>query len=140
MAYELKTKKNDASVDAFIAAVESEEKRQDCHTLVAMMQEVTGKPAAMWGPSIIGFDKYSYKYASGHSGEMCLVGFSPRKQNISIYIMAGFDRYDELMSKLGKHKTGKACLYIKRLSDVDVDVLRQLVVESVAVMRANNLA
>lgn len=138
MAYELKTKKNEASVDAFIAAVEPEEKRNDCMKLVSMMSEVTGELPAMWGGSIIGFDKYSYKYASGHSGEMCLVGFSPRKQNISIYIMAGFDRYDDLLSKLGKHKTSKACLYVKRLSEVDTDVLRELVKESVDVMRSRN--
>ncbi len=138
MAYELKTKKNDASVDAFIAAVEPEEKRRDCMRLLEIMHEVTGEDAAMWGGTIVGFGKYSYKYASGHSGEMCLTGFSPRKQNLTIYNMAGFDRYDELMSSLGKHKTGKSCLYIKRLSDIDEDVLRQLISESYIAMRESN--
>ncbi len=138
MAYELKTKKNDSSVADFIATVEPEEKRQDCEHLLSMMSEITGEEGAMWGDSIVGFGKYKYTYASGHSGEMLLTGFSPRKRNLTIYIMPGFDRYDELMAKLGKHKTGKSCLYINRLSDVDIKVLRELVSESVVVMRESD--
>lgn len=138
MAYELKTKKNEASVEDFIAAVEPEQKRQDSETLLKLMRNITGDEGAMWGGSIVGFGKYSYKYASGHSGEWFVTGFSPRKQNMTLYIMSGFDRYDELLSKLGKHTTGKSCLYIKRLSDVDENVLKELVTESVDWMKKSN--
>ncbi len=138
MAYELKTKKNKASIEKFIAAVESEEKRKDCETLLKLMRDVTGDEGAMWGGSIVGFGKYSYKYASGHSGEWFLTGFSPRKQNLTLYIMSGFDRYEELMGRLGKHTTGKSCLYVKRLSDIDMKVLKDLVVESVDAMKKSN--
>lgn len=138
MGYEPKTKKTEASVDTYVAAVEPEEKRQDSFELLKMMREITGDQGAMWGASLVGFGKYSYKYASGHSGEWFVTGFSPRKQNLTVYVMSGFDRYDELMSKLGKHKTGKSCLYLKRLSDVDTDVLRQIVSESVVAMRESN--
>ncbi|MCA9938991.1 MAG: DUF1801 domain-containing protein [Anaerolineales bacterium] len=124
---ELKTQKNDQSVDAFLQTVADERKRQDCYDLLALMQEVTGAEPVMWGSSIIGFGSYHYKYASGREGEWFLTGFAPRKQNLTLYIMAGFDQYGELMSKLGKHSTGKSCLYIKRLADVDQDVLRRLV-------------
>ncbi len=135
MAYELKTKKNDADVLKFLQAVEPEQKRQDSFELLEIMQEVTGEEAAMWGGSIVGFGKYSYTYPSGHSGEMCRTGFSPRKRNLVVYNIAEFDRSDELMSRLGKHKTGKSCLYINRLSDVDVDVLRELIKGSLDVMQ-----
>ena len=124
---ELKTQKNDQSVDAFLQTVADERKRQDCYDLLALMQEVTGAEPVMWGSSIIGFGSYHYKYASGREGEWFLTGFAPRKQNLTLYIMAGFDQYGELMSKLGKHSTGKSCLYIKRLADVDQYVLRRLV-------------
>lgn len=113
---ELKTKPNDA----------------DSHALRELMAGVTGDPGAMWGSSIVGFGSYSYRYASGRTGEWLAVGFSPRKQNLTLYIMDGFDGYDELLGKLGNHSTGKSCLYVKRLSDVDTDVLRELVVASVA--------
>ena len=136
----MKTKKNESDVNEFLSAVEPEEKRKDSLVLLKMMGGVTGDAAAMWGGNIVGFGKYSYKYASGHSGEWFLTGFSPRKQNITVYIMSGFDRYQELMAKLGKHKTGKSCLYLNRLSDVDVVVLRQLVSESVSAMRATDSA
>ncbi len=138
MAYELKTKKNEASVDEYIAAVEPEEKRRDSETLLKMMREITGDQGAMWGDSLVGFGKYSYTYASGHGGEWFLTGFSPRKRNLTVYIMSGFDRYDELMAKLGKHKTGKSCLYLNRLSDVDVEVLKELVSGSVTHMKESN--
>ena len=98
------------------------------------MEEVTGEKAVMWGDSIVGFGTYHYVYASGREGDWPVTGFAPRKQALTLYIMSGFDQYDELLARLGKHSTGKSCLYIKRLSDVDVDVLRELVAESVAHM------
>jgi hypothetical protein len=127
---ELKTKINDQDVQAFLEAVPDEQKRQDCYDVLALMQEVTGQEPKMWGNSIVGFGSYHYRYASGREGDWFLTGFSPRKQNMTLYIMAGFEQYDELMAKLGKHKIGKSCLYIKRLSDVDQDTLRELVRQS----------
>lgn len=135
---EPKTKQTDASVDAFIAAIEDERKREDCRALAKMMKSATRAEPKMWGASIVGFGQYRYKYASGQQGDWPLVAFSPRKQNITLYIMSGFDEYDELLQKLGKHSTGKACLYIKRLSDVDQGVLKDLVKRSVAHMKATN--
>jgi hypothetical protein len=135
---ELKTRKNDADVDAFLNAVPDERKRQDALELLALMEEVTGEEATMWGDSIVGFGSYHYRYASGREGDMPLAGFSPRKQNLTLYIMAGFDEYDALLGRLGKYTTGKACLYIKRLSDVDQDALKELVRRSAEHMRATN--
>lgn len=134
---ELKTQKNDASVTDFLNGVD-EKRREDCFALVELMEEATGAEAKMWGASIVGFGSYHYKYASGKEGDWMLVGFSPRKQNLTLYIMSGFEEYDGLLAKLGKHSTGKSCLYIKRLADVDTDVLRQLVAASVAHMKATN--
>ena len=128
---ELKTKPTKVSVNAFIKAIPQPERRQDCLTLLRMMKAATRAEPAMWGPSIVGFGKYHYKYASGHEGDMCLTGFSPRVQALTVYITPGFDRYEALLGKLGKHKTGKACLYIKRVADVDLAVLKQLVTASV---------
>jgi hypothetical protein len=135
---ELKTQKNDASVVAFIDSIGDERKREDCRVILEMMREITGDEPAMWGDAIVGFGSYSYKYASGRKGKWFQVGFSPRKQNLTLYIMAGFDRYAQLLSMLGKYKTGKSCLYINKLEDVDLDVLRELVEESVKVMTASN--
>lgn len=135
---ELKTKENDQSVDAFLDAVEDPRKREDCRTLVDIMQEATDEGPRMWGDNIVGFGRYRYKYASGRTGEWPLVAFSPRKQNLTIYIMAGFDDYEDLLGKLGKHTTGKACLYIKRLSELDLAVLKTLVKASVEHMRVTN--
>ena len=132
---ENKTKQNDASVVEFLAQVEDETKRADTQTIVEMMGEITGYPATMWGGSIIGFGKYVYHYKSGRSGEWSLVGVSPRARNISVYIMPGFGNYDDLMARLGKHKTGKSCLYINRLADVDTEVLRELISKSVDYMK-----
>jgi hypothetical protein len=129
---EIKTKATTASVAKFIAAQPREETREDCRTLIAMMEKITKAPPKMWGPSIVGFGQYHYKYASGHEGDMCIAGFSPRKQALTIYIMPGFDRYPELMAKLGTYKTGKCCLYVKRLSDIHLPTLRKLVATSVA--------
>ena len=128
---ELKTKKTDASVEEFIDSVEDETKREDCRTLVKLMSKVTKQPAAMWGSSIIGFGSYDFKYASGREGTWMQTGFSPRKQNLTLYIMDGFSNYDEYLSQLGKHSTGKSCLYVKRLEDIDMKVLEKMIRESV---------
>lgn len=124
-----------ASVDAFLSGVADESRRRDSLTLVRIMKDATGEEPQMWGPSIVGFGSYHYIYASGREGDSPLIGFSPRKQALTLYIMVGSHRYQELMDKLGKHKTGKACLYIKRLSDVNLEVLIELVAESVEYMR-----
>jgi hypothetical protein len=124
---DLKTRKNEGDVRAFIASVENDRRRADAFTLLDLMQDALGEAPALWGDSIIGFGSYHYQYDSGREGDMPLVGFSPRKQNLAVYIMAGFDQYDALLDKLGKHKTGKACLYINKLADVDQDVLIELV-------------
>ena len=135
---ELKTQPNEQNVEDFLNNVENETKRKDSFSILEMMKEDTGAEPIMWGDSIIGFGSYQYKYASGRDAEWFLTGFSPRKQNLTLYIMSGFEEYDELLDKLGKHSTGKSCLYIKRLEDVDQDVLRDLVSKSVEHMRATN--
>jgi hypothetical protein len=135
---EAKTKPNDQSVEGFINKVSDEKKRQDSFAILELMKQVTGKEPIMWGDSIVGFGTYKYKYASGREGEWMVTGFSPRKQNLTLYIMSGFDEYEELLENLGKHTTGKSCLYIKKLEEVDQDVLRELVSKSVAHMEASN--
>ena len=135
---ELKTQRTNQSVDEFLLTIPDEQKRRDCITLVDLMQEATGSKPVMWSSGIVGFGTYRYHYASGRSGEWLLTGFAPRKQNITLYIMAGFEQYNDLMQRLGTYKTGKSCLYIKRLADVDVAVLKQLVVESAKHMAATN--
>ncbi|MBN2469658.1 MAG: DUF1801 domain-containing protein [Anaerolineae bacterium] len=135
---QLKTGPNDGSVDAFLQSVTDDKRREDCATLLELMKSVTGEEPQMWGDSIIGFGSYHYTYASGREGDWFLTGFSPRKQNLTLYIMSGFDAYDELLGKLGKHKTGKSCLYIKRVADIDQDVLRALVKQSVEHMKSAN--
>lgn len=135
---ELKTKKSDDSVVAFIDSIEDETKREDAWAIHKILSEVTGDDGAMWGTSIIGFGKYHYTYESGREGDWFEVGFSPRKQNLTLYIVSGFDAYADHLAQLGKHSTGKSCLYIKRLSDVDQAVLRQLATESVSHVRAQN--
>lgn len=132
---ELKTKRNQGNVEAFLDSVANEKRRQDSFAVLALMEQVTGKKPEMWGDSIVGFGSYDYKYASGREGTWFLVGFSPRVQSLTLYIMAGFDNYDKLLGKLGKHTTGKSCLYIKKLEDVDMDVLKDLVRQSVEHMQ-----
>ncbi len=129
---ELKTKKNDESVTVFLSKLEDEQKRKDCSAIVEMMQKATGFPPKMWGTSIIGFGSYHYKYESGHEGDMCIIGFSPRKQNIALYVGAGNEKIQQLLPGLGKHKTGKGCLYVNKLSDVSVDVLKNIIKTSFA--------
>jgi hypothetical protein len=124
---ELKTKQTKASVSRFLNAIEDPKRRKDCKTVAKIMKEVTGHPPKMWGESIVGYGTYRYKYASGREGDWMLTGFAPRKQALTLYIMAGFRQYDALLKKLGKFKTGKACLYVKSLEDVDLDVLRELI-------------
>lgn len=137
---ELKTKRNNASVEKFLNGVKDEQKRADCFEILKLMEDVTGAPGEMWGTSIVGFGKYRYKYASGREGDWMLAGFSPRAQNITLYIMAGFEGYADLLGQLGKHSTGKSCLYIKRLEQVDKKVLKKLVKMSVTHMKKNNPA
>ena len=130
---EAKTKKTAKSVDTFIEGVEPE-RQEDCRIILEMMRDITGEEPAIWGTSIIGFGRYHYKYASGHEGDSFLTGYSPRKQALTIYIMTGFSQYQALLDKLGRYKTGKSCLYLKKLADVDLAILRKLVQESVATM------
>jgi hypothetical protein len=137
---ELKTKRNDGDVEAFLNQVEHERKREDSFAVLELMRQITGEEPTMWGDSIIGFGSYDYKYASGREAEWFLTGFSPRKQNLTLYIMSGFDNYDVLLGKLGKYKIGKSCLYINKLEDIDQDVLRDLVHQSVQHMQATDLS
>lgn len=130
---ELKTKVNTASVDAFIDK-QPEPVAADCRTIIKLMKKATGEEPKMWGAAIVGFGRYAYEGASGRSGEWMVTGFSPRKANLSLYIFVGFEKEATLMKKLGKHSTGKGCLYIKQLSDVDLKVLEQLIVKGVKVM------
>ena len=132
-----KTQPSKASVTEFVNAIEPAEKRADARKIAAMMRRATGKRAKMWGPSIVGYGTYHYKYASGREGDFIVTGYAPRKQALTVYIMAGFSRYGALMKKLGKYKTGKSCLYIKRLADVDEAILEKLINESVKYMRKN---
>lgn len=128
---ELKTAPNDQSVTTFIAAVDDAGKREDCEALVQLMEEVTQQPPRMWGDSIVGFGSYHYRYASGREGDWFLTGFSPRKQNLTVYIMSGFSHFSKLMEQLGRYKISKSCLYVKRLSDIDPAVLKELIERSV---------
>lgn len=130
--YQAKTKPTAANVRAYIDAIVDETRRRDCTQLAKVMGRVTGCKPKMWGTSIVGFDQYHYKYASGHEGDSCIVGFSSRKSDISVYMVAGYDGAEALLAELGKHKIGKACLYIKRLSDVQAPVLEKLLARAVA--------
>ena len=135
MAKANKTTQNDGNVIAFLESVENEQRRNDALAVLKMMKEITEVEPKMWGGAIVGFDTYHYKYDSGREGDFMITGFSPRKQALTLYIMPGFERFDELMQKLGKYKTGKSCLYVKKLSDVDEHTLRELIAESVKYMR-----
>ncbi|MDX1478569.1 MAG: DUF1801 domain-containing protein [Saprospiraceae bacterium] len=137
---ELKTKPHKGNVDAFLASIDNEQRRDDARAVLALMQKVTGEEPVMWGPSIVGFGSYHYKYDSGREGDWFVAGFSPRKTSLTLYIMSGFKRHDELMARLGKHTTGKSCLYIKRLSDIDMSVLEELIRESIKEVRRREKA
>jgi hypothetical protein len=130
-----KTKKTAASVPAFLKTIEDDQRRKDCRAVVKMMQEVTGEKPKMWGANMVGFGSYHYQYESGREGDWFVTGFSPRKTNLSLYLMAGFSNFEKLLAKLGKHKTGKACLYVNKLEDIDQTVLKKLIKESVAHVR-----
>ena len=131
----LKTQRTTASVREFIDGIADEQVRKDCRTVMRIMKAATGARPRMWGPSIVGYGSYHYRYASGREGEWFLTGFSPRKRNLSLYIMAGFSEYDTLLEKLGPHSTGRSCLYVKRLDDIDLGVLTELVERSVKTLR-----
>jgi hypothetical protein len=135
MATALKTQKNKASVKDFLAKVPDERRRKDASAVSALMQEVTGEKPAMWGTSMVGFGSYHYKYDSGQEGDWPLVAFAPRKDSLTLYIMPGFAEYTDLLAKLGKHKTGRSCLYIKSLDDVHLPTLKTLVRQSVKHMQ-----
>jgi hypothetical protein len=131
--YEPKTKPTQASFALYLARIEDEERRKDCRDLAALMKRVTGCSPKMWGTSIVGFGSYHYKYDSGHEGDCCAVGFSSRKGDISVYLFSGYgEKAKKLLSGLGKHRMGKACLYIRHLADVQLPVLERLVAQSVA--------
>ena len=130
-----KTRKSGAGVEQFVAAVEHPRRRDDSLALLALMKQITGLEPEMWGPSIVGFGSYHYRYDSGREGDMPLTGFSPRKQSLTVYIMPGFAGYEDLLGRLGKHRTGVSCLYINKLADVDQDVLTELICRSFAHMR-----
>lgn len=132
---ENKTKPTNASVVAFIDGIEDTQKRRDVKKVAGMMRQATGCRAKMWGPNIVGFGQYHYRYDSGREGDFMITGFSPRKQALTVYIIPGFKHFESLMAKLGKYKTGRSCLYIKRLADVDEKVLQQLIESSVKHMR-----
>lgn len=132
---EPKTRPTDASVASFLDTVEPEAKCEDCWTLVRLMEKLTDSKPVLWGTSIVGFGTYTYVNTTGQPADWPIAGFSPRKANLTIYITPGFDRYESLLSRLGKHTTGKSCLYIRKLADIDLAVLEELVGESVALMR-----
>ena len=135
MAYETKTKPTVVSVADFIAAVENPKRRADAETLCALFEEISGEPPKMWGPSIIGFGRYHYKYASGHEGDAPRLGFSPRKAQTVVYVMSGFEGQEAMIARIGKVKTSVACMYVNRLDQIDLGVLREMAVASLAQMR-----
>jgi Domain of unknown function (DU1801) len=132
---ELKTKVNEASVEDFLGSISDEQKRKDAFEVLELMQEITKQPPKMWGDSMVGFGTYKYKYESGREGEWFVTGFSPRKQDLTIYINGGFEQHGELMEQLGKYKTGKVCLYVKKLEDIKLPLLKKIVKASVAQMK-----
>lgn len=132
---ELKTRKNDASVMDFLNSVENDKRRNDALRMNEIMTEISGEDPKMWGDSIVGYGSVKLKYASGRKLDWMLTGFSPRKQSLTLYIMDGFKKYDELLTKLGKYKTGKSCLYVNKLDDVNSEVLKELITDSINHMR-----
>lgn len=137
MANENKTQKTNQSVEVFLNAIADSQQQADAKVLSALMEEITGKKPYMYGSSIVGFGSYHYKYESGREGDAPAIGFSPRKQNLVLYIVEGYEDYGPLLEKLGKHSIGKSCLYIKRLSDIDLGVLKEMIQRSVASVKAH---
>lgn len=136
---ELKTKLNDASVDEFLYRTTEGERLNDCLTIRDLMQQITGEPAKMWGPSIVGFGTYHYKYKSGREGDWMLIGFSPRKNALTLYVMDGYSDYQNELEHLGKFTKGKGCLYIKRLADIDLKLLQQIIEKSINKIKSGAL-
>ena len=136
---ELKTKENKGDVETFLNGIANEKRRQDCFKVLDLMKKNTKSEPKMWGANIVGFGNYHYKYESGREGDSFIAGFSPRKQNLTLYFMSGFTRYNELLEKLGKHKTGKSCLYINKLEDVDLDVLAEMIEKSVEAVQKGQI-
>ena len=132
---ELKTQKNKASVEKFINSVENDKRKRDSFVVLELMKKITNSEPSMWGTAIVGFGSYQYKYASGREGDWFLTGFSPRKQSLSLYIMSGFSKYDEILKRLGNYKTGKSCLYINKIEDVHIDVLEELIESSISYLK-----
>ena len=133
---EMKTKPTNESVKDFLNRIPEAERREDCFAVAKMMEEITGEKPKMWGPSIVGFGSYTYKYASGHGGDWPITSFSPRKNDLTRYVMVGYEKYPELMAKLGKHSHSKSCLYIKRLSDIHLPTLKKLIKTGVKDLKA----
>lgn len=133
---DIKTKKNDASVVDFLNNVENEKRKTDSFAVLDLMKKITNAKPTMWGPSIVGFGHYHYKYTSGRENDWFYTGFSPRKQSLTLYIMNGFTRYDEILGRLGKYKTGKSCLYINKIEDIDENVLEELIESSVSYLKS----
>ncbi len=136
---ELKTKENSKSVDLFLKSVKDEKKRDECYQIMDWMKKATGKEPKMWGKSIVGFGTYHYKYKSGREGDWFMTGFSPTKTNISLHLLPGFENFSDLMANLGKYKTGRGCLYVKTLDDIDTKTLKTLIKKSFAEMKKTNL-
>lgn len=128
---QLKTKPNDASVEAFLNSLDDEQRQKDSLKILEIMKQLTGDQPKMWGSSIVGFGSYHYKYESGREGDWFLTGFSPRKQALTVYIMTGFKKYDSCLQNFGKHKTGASCLYLKKLSDINLDILKEMIKDSI---------
>ena len=137
---EQKTKPTEASVKEFLNQIADKERRDDCFTVAKIMEEITGHKPKMWGPSIVGFGTYRYKYASGREGDWPITGFSPRKKDLTLYMMVGFEKQTELMEQLGKHSTGKSCLYLKRLSDIHIPTLKKLIKWSIKELKAHPMS
>ena len=136
---ELKTKQTAITVDSYLGTVTDENVRADCYRLIGIMEKICGQPAKMWGTAIIGFGSYHYRYDSGHEGDMCLIGFSPRKANITLYVLCGFEGQDALLANLGKYKASGGCLHIKKLADVDMPVLENLIAKAYVFKKALHL-
>ena len=137
MGKQNKTTVTSSSVEAFLESIDDRQRREECRAIAALMQKATGHPPKMWGQGVVGFGSYHYKYASGHEGDWFLTGFSPRKANLTLYLMGGFDNFQQIMPRLGRYKTGKSCLYINTLKDVDMKVLEELLQASLKRLPGN---
>jgi len=132
---ENKTKANESSVDDFLAKTD-DATRADCYRIISLMGKITGEKPKMWGPAIVGFGQYHYKYESGREGDICKIGFSPRKGKLTLYVLAGIEGQSELLAKIGKHQAGKGCLYIKKVDDINLEVLEQMIRKTMAYLES----